>query len=195
MGSLRVNYIIRSKRQMRALAASTRQEIIDVLPRIGTVSVAKLATALGRPADSLYYHLRILRGVGLVRGAGYRTIKGRREALFRAVSPEMSLCYKLGKQGNGSEVNAVIASMLRLGIRDFRNSFESAQARVSGPDRELWALRRTGWLSRNRLVEVNRYMQKLNHVGAEPGSKGRLYAITVVLTPLDRQSHRGDGAE
>ena len=47
------NYIIRSKRQMRALAASTRQEILDVLPRMGTVSVAELATALGRPADAL----------------------------------------------------------------------------------------------------------------------------------------------
>ena len=49
MSGLEGNYIIRSKRQMRAPAAPTRQEIVDVLPGMGTVSVAELATALGRP--------------------------------------------------------------------------------------------------------------------------------------------------
>src|SRR5579864_6383208 len=33
------NYVIRNSRQMSALAASTRQEIVDVLPRMGAVSV------------------------------------------------------------------------------------------------------------------------------------------------------------
>jgi DNA-binding transcriptional ArsR family regulator len=113
MGGAEDNYVIRSKRQMRALAAPTRQEILDILPRMGTVSVAELAAALGRPADSLYYHLRILKNVGLVLSDGYRALNGRREALFRAVAPELSLCYELGKKGNGSEVNAIIA----LGIR------------------------------------------------------------------------------
>ena len=188
------NYVIRSKRQMRALAASTRQEIVDVLPRMGTVSVAELAATLGRAADSLYYHLHILKRVGLVLGAGYRTVNGRREALFRAVAPEMSLCYELGKQGNGSEVNAIIVSMLRLGIRDFSNSFAAGEAVVSGPNRELWAIRTTGWLSQSQVAEVNRYIEKLMQIAAEPGRKGRLYGITVVLTPLDRHSRRKDEA-
>jgi DNA-binding transcriptional ArsR family regulator len=182
-----VNYVIRRKRQMRALAASTRQEIVDVLPRMGTVSVAELAATLGRPADSLYYHLRILKRVGLVLGAGYRMLNGRREALFRAVAPEMSLRYELGKKGNGSEVNAIISSMLRLGIRDFSNSFEAGEAAVSGPNRELWALRTTGSLSQNQIAEVNRYIAKLMQIALEPGRNGRLYGITVLLTPLDRR--------
>jgi DNA-binding transcriptional ArsR family regulator len=186
------NYIIRSKRQMRALAASTRQEIVDVLPRMGTVSVAELANALHRPADSLYYHLRILKRVGLVLSPGDRMLNGRREALYCAVAPEMSLRYELGKKGNGREVNAIIASMLRLGTRDFRNSFETAEASVSGPNRELWALRTTGWLSREQITEVNRYIKKLMKLAAEPGRDGRLYAISVVLTPLDRRFPKRD---
>jgi DNA-binding transcriptional ArsR family regulator len=192
MSGLEDNYIIRSKRQMRALAASTRQEIVDVLPRMGTVSVAELASALGRPADSLYYHLRILKRVGLVLSAGTRRLNGRLESLFRAVAPEMSLCYEFGKNGNGSEVNAIIASMLRLGIRDFSNSFASADASVSGPKRELWALRKTGWLSQDQISEINRHMHALMRVMAVPGRNGRLYALTVVLTPLARRSHRRD---
>ena len=192
MSGLQNHYIIRSKRQMRALAAPTRQEIVDVLPRMGTVSVAELATALGRPADSLYHHLRILKRAGLVRNAGSRWLEGRRESLFRAVAPEMSLRYELGKKGNGRQINAIIAAMLRLGIRDFSNSFETTDASVSGPNRELWALRKTGWLSRAQIAEVNRYIEKLMHVMAAPSRNGRLYAVTIVLTPLSRRSHRHD---
>jgi DNA-binding transcriptional ArsR family regulator len=184
------NYIIRSKRQMQALAASTRQEIVDVLPHMGTVSVAELGAALGRPADSLYYHLRILKRVGLVLSAGSRRLDGRLESLFRAVAPEMSLYYELGKKGNASEVNAIIASMLRLGTRDFSNSFKTADASVSGPKRELWALRKTGWLSQDQVAEMNRHIHALMRVMAAPGRNGRLYAVTVVLTPLARQSYR-----
>ena len=192
MSGLEDNYIIRSKRQMRALAAPTRQEIIDVLPRMGTVSVAELGEALGRPADSLYYHLRILKRVGFVRSAGSHRLNGRRETLFRAIAPEMSLCYELGRKGNGSQVNAIIASMLRLGIRDFSNSFKTADASVSGPNRELWALRKTGWLSQAQIAEVNRYIEKLMHVMAAPSRNGRLYAVTIVLTPLSRRSNSRD---
>lgn len=188
------NYIIRDKRQMRALAASTRQEIVDMLPRLGTVSVAELATALRRPADSLYYHLRILKRVGLVLGAGSHRTNGRREVLFRAVAPEMRLCYELGRNGNGNEVNAIIASMLRLGIRDFRNSFKTGEATVSGPDRELWALRRTAWLSHRQIVKVNRYLHRLMREMAAAEHRGRLYAVTVVLTPLARRRPRREPA-
>jgi DNA-binding transcriptional ArsR family regulator len=179
-------YIIESKRQMRALAAATRQEIIDVLPGMGAVSVAELAAVLQRPADSLYYHLRILKRVALVLSAGGRRVGGRREALFRAVAPEMSLRYELGKKGNAREVNAIVASMLRLGIRDFGNSFGAAQAAVSGPHRELWALRKTGWLSQDQLAAVNRSIETLLTAMSKTRRRGRLYGITVVLNPLDR---------
>lgn len=177
---------------MRALAASTRQEIVDVLSRMGTVSVAELATALARPADSLCYHLRILQRLGLVLSAGSRRLAGRREALFRTVASELMLCYQLGKKGNGTEVNPIIASMLRLGIRDFRRSFETADASVSGPNRELWELRETGWLAQDQIAEVNRHIQRLRQIMATPGRNGRLYAVTVVLTPSAHRSRRRD---
>ena len=181
MASTKDNYIIRDKRQMRALAASTRQEIVDVLPRLGTVSVAELAAA-----DSLYYHLRILTRVGLVLTAGSRRANSRREVLFRAVARELTLSYQLGRNGNGNEVNAIIASMMRLGIHDFRNSFKAGEASVSGPNRELWALRRTAWLSKAQIAEVNRHIQRLMREMAAAKHPGRLFAVTVVLTPLAR---------
>ena len=48
-------YLIRSEKQLAALTAATRQELVDVLERLGTVSVRELAAALGRPADALNF--------------------------------------------------------------------------------------------------------------------------------------------
>jgi len=186
MGRQKHKYIIHRREQMRALAASTRQEILDVLPRMGSVSVAELAAALGRSPDALYYHLRMLKKVGLVLTAGFRDSRGRREELVRSIARDLSLSYRLGKNGNALEVNAIIASMLRLGIRDFARECRTGNAAVSGRKRELWALRSTAWLSGSQLAQLNRSIHDVLKLMTRPGRHGRLYAVSVVLTPITR---------
>jgi hypothetical protein len=78
--------------------------------------------------------------------------------------------------------------MLRLGIRDFRRVLEGGEAQVTGPSRDLWALRAIGWLSPDDVRDVNRKIRSLRTAVWKPKGKGRLYGITVLLTPLD---HRG----
>jgi DNA-binding transcriptional ArsR family regulator len=186
-------YVVRSKRQFAALASPARQEIVDVLSQMGTVSVAELAATLGRPADALYYHLRVLKRGELVLHAGYREQGERKEELFRTVSPDVRLQYESGTGGNVLEVTAIVGSMLRLGIRDFRRAFQSGSARVSGSGRELWALRRTGWLTSDEIAKVNQSIESLRQAVAKPRGRGRLYSITVLLTPVDHPV-RGESA-
>ncbi len=184
-------YAIRSKKQLAALASAARQEIVDVLSQMGTVSVAELAGALGRPADALYYHLRALQQAGLVVHAGDRSQGKRQEKLLRTASPDLQLRYKTGREDNGRQITAVVSSMLRLGIRDFRSAFRSGNAKVSGPGRELWALRKTGWLKPREIASVNEAIERLSNDVAKPRGRGRLYAITVLLTPLDHRARAG----
>lgn len=180
-------YVVRTKKQLAALASSARQEIVDVLSQMRTVSVSELAAALGRPADALYYHLRVLRHAGLVIRADYRNQGRRQGELFRTVSPHLQLQYEMGRRGNSREIAAIVGSMLRLGTRDFRRAFQSGDAIVSGSRRELWALRRTGWLTLEEIVKVNESIESLAHTVWKPRGRGRLYAITVLLTPLDHR--------
>jgi len=80
--------------------------------------------------------------------------------------------------------------VLRLGIRDFRRAFQEAgkgMVAVSGPYRELWALRKAGRLAPQEIAEINRSIHRLLDPLSKPKRKGRLYAITVLLTPVDRQ--------
>jgi DNA-binding transcriptional ArsR family regulator len=187
-------YVARTKKQLAALASSARQEIVDVLSQMGTVSVSELAASLGRPADALYYHLRVLRRAGLVMHADDRNQGRRHEELFRTVSPDLQLRYEMGRGGNSREITAIVGSMLRLGTRDFRRTFQSGDAKVSGSGRELWALRRTGWLTLEGIVRVNQSIESLVHAVSKPRGQGRLYAITVLLTPLDHRA-RGSGTK
>jgi Helix-turn-helix domain len=183
-------HVIRSKAQLRALASAPRQEIVDVLSRMGTVSVVELAATLGRPADALYYHLRVLVSVGLVVPVERVHAKGRRETCFRTVAPELLLEYSSTDRNRVRSTSAIVSSMLRLGIRDFRRSLAAGTAQLAGPRRELWALRATGWLTPEEIEGVNGKMQSLRDAVWKPKGKGRLYGITVLLTPLDQRARK-----
>jgi DNA-binding transcriptional ArsR family regulator len=183
-------FVITRGPQLRALASSTRQEVLDVLARLGTASVAQIAGALGRPADGIYYHLRVLRRVGLVTSPDGRSRAGRMEALFRTRAPEMVLGYGASPERNARAVTRIVASMLRLGVRDFRSSFASGHVRVKGPRRELWALRTTGWLSPAAVADLNRRIKGITRAAARTRRGRRLYGITILLTPLDHRARR-----
>ena len=187
-------FLIRDRRQLRSLASPVRQEIVDVLCELGAVAVTELAATLNRPADALYYHLRTLVKCGLVKRAGHRLNGKRKEELFRNVSPDLRLQYETGPSGNGREIITIVGSMLRLGTRDFARAFRHGDAKVSGAGRELWALRRTGWLTPRGVIELNRSMARLSEAVPKPRGRGRLYAITLLLTPVDRRLNpRGNG--
>lgn len=186
--SSRTNGTISKPVHLRALASPVRQELIDLLVRAGPASAAELGRLIQRPADGLYYHLRALQRVGLVTSAGIRASAGRREELFRAVHRQPTLRHDPSPGGNSPGVIGIVSSMLRLGIRDFKKGAASPDVRTHGPKRELWALRVTGWLTPSELAEANRQIRTLHEVPGKRSPKGKLYGITILLTPLE---HRG----
>jgi len=196
----RAKYVIRDQRQLKALVSAVRQEIVDALAEIGTASAGELAATLGRPADALYYHLRALKKSGLVVHAGFRTAGRRQEELFKAIAPDLQLHYEPEDRGNRRAVTAIVDSLLRLGVRDFRRAFAKGGVSVEGPRRDLWATRQIGWLLPKELESVNASIRRLRAAVSKPRRGGRLYAITVVLTPLemkssDRRKEKGLGEE
>ena len=176
--------------QLRVLASPLRQEILDLLARTGDAHVSEIASLLGRPADSLYYHLRALERVGLVRSSRARRNGTRGEMQFRAAHRVPTLLHDATPRGNTPAVASIVASMLRLGIRDFRNAAASDGVRTQGPRRELWALRVTGWLDPDQIAGINRQIQGLQEAVSRPRSRGKLYAVAVLLTPLTHRTRR-----
>lgn len=177
-------YLIRKPKQLSALVSAVRQEIADILGERGPASVAEIATTLGRPADALYFHLRAMMRAGLVRQAGYRKRGRHKEALYQTAG-ELMLAYEPRSTGNRRGIQAIVSSMMRLGIRDFGRALRHTDVNVSGPRRELWALRKTGRMPPAQVADVNQLIERLSHTVSRPSGHGRLYAITILLTPLD----------
>lgn len=160
-----------------------------MLARVDAVSLAELGALLGRPSDGLYYHVRMLERTGLVRSAGKRIVNGRPEALYRAVASQFALRYAPDPARHAAAVNGVVAAMLRLGARDFRRALSREGVRLAGPDRDLWALRTTGWLRPADVRRVNRLIRHLAETAVRGRPPGRLYAISALLAPLDDRKH------
>jgi len=188
MGKTIRAHLVEGKSQIASLASATRQEIVDVLPRLGTASVAEIAAALGRPPDGMYYHMRALQGVGLVVAAGHRNKAGRREALFRAVAQQVELRLEPRSPEKIKGATAIVGSMLRMGMRDYRRALKDPEAVLTGPKREVWPVRTTGWLTAAQVAKVNRLIQRLIGDVSESKGPGRLYGITIVFTQLEHRS-------
>jgi hypothetical protein len=176
--------------QKRVLSSPVRQELLDVLARVGKASLAELGALLGRPADGLYYHVRMLARAGLVRSAGVRARAGHREALFRATARQYAVRYTPASTPHLRAMNDIVSAMMRLGIRDFRRALAGGASRVDGPERDLRAMRTTGWLQGAHVRQVNRNIGALAKTVSRHDPRGRLYAVTVLLTPLDHRANR-----
>ncbi|HSE63623.1 MAG TPA: helix-turn-helix domain-containing protein, partial [Thermoanaerobaculia bacterium] len=112
--ALRSDRTISEPAQLQVLASPLRQEILDLLARTGDAQVSEIAALLGRPADSLYYHLRELTRVGLVVSSRARANGRRGEMLFRAAHREPTLRHDVSARGNTPAVASIVGSMLRL---------------------------------------------------------------------------------
>lgn len=178
---------VESPTQIRALASTVRQELVDALQALGEASVRALSQQLGRPADALYYHLRALLRAGLVRQSGSRQQGRHVEALYTTVAPEqpLQLRYATGPEADHAALMQVVDGMLRASGRAFERALADPACVTEGPERELWAGRIQGWLTPARLRRANALLRRLGALFA-PGQRpagSRLYALQFLLAP------------
>lgn len=177
-------------RQIRALSSPIRQDILDAVTAIGPCSVAELAAAIDRRPDGLYYHIRRLVKVGLLREAAGDG-SGRGELRLDVPKKGYYLEYEPESRANKAAILRVAAAMLRSADRGFRRAFDPRVAVVSGPRRNLWASRVRGALTPAELAEVNALMERLHAImrsgrrdAGDGAGRGRsLHELTIVLAP------------
>ncbi|HEY6942538.1 winged helix-turn-helix domain-containing protein [Dokdonella sp.] len=183
--------------EIALLASPTRIEIVDTLEALGeAVSVAELAAAVGRPADSLYYHLRQLAEGGLIEEE--TAPEGRRYRSRTRKGDRLRLRYRPGATANADAVGRVAASVLRVAGRDFARALADPGTVVEGPRRELWAARGKGWVDPAELAEINRLLARLMELVQKPATerpRGKLVALSWVLAPVEAKPARRSAAK
>jgi hypothetical protein len=179
--------------QIRLLSSPVRQELVDTLAALGgEASVADVAEQLGRPADGLYYHLRVLCRGGLVREVAPGDGEERRYRLAGAGDAPLRLAYRAGKVGNLAALGGFARGLLKVATRDFEAALRLKDVAVSGPRRELWTARNKGWLSPEELEEANKLIERLCEITSQPRAPGRerLMSLAFVLAPVSPRAKR-----
>jgi hypothetical protein len=176
---------VRGLRQLAVLASAVRQELVDAFAAHGPCAIADLAPLLGRTPESLYFHVRKLLAVGLLRGAGRRRRGSREEALYRTPGRRMVLdVTRLGPRRREALIRIVQAS-LRLVPRDVTRGMRAPGAVMAGPARTVYSARVQGWLSaaeRARIVELFEAIERVMSA-ARPGPGRTLTAVAIALAP------------
>jgi DNA-binding transcriptional ArsR family regulator len=181
---------ITDARHLRAIASPVRRDILDTVAALGALSVADLARRLGRPADRLYYHVRLLERVGLLGRSPSVAASGRDEDLFDVPARPIYIQYELGNARHRSAMRAMVGALLRQASTEFTAAYVPGEAVVNGPERDLWAGRVTGVLDRSarrRVVElVDELVAIFQSAGRRSTGGPAMHQLTFVLSPARR---------
>lgn len=176
---------IRDPAHIRLLSSPVRHELVDTLASVGgEATVTTLAEQLGRPADGLYYHLKLLVEGGLVherqRGNGDRTFM-----LAGSGRAPLRLSYDLTTEETSQALVSYVKGLLHVAESDFLAGMKSGPVEVKGPRRRLWAARNKGWLNHAELEEVNALLERLCELLSHPrdASRSLPMSLAFVLAP------------
>lgn len=180
-------YMIRRGEQLAAMASPVRQEIMDALAAGGPCSVSDLAGRLGRAADGLYHHLRLLLRVGLIVEHSRRKTAYRTEVVYAPVNMARRIQAHIDPRSPRSMKSweQAVATLLRLGIVDFRRALQGSPIVTQGAGRNLWCGRIKAYLTAEQLTRVNQLMDELFGLLSQgrPAGNAKLHAVTCLLVP------------
>jgi hypothetical protein len=189
-------HVVVSPQAWRVLMSPVRTEIAEALRCGGAMSMAELASATGRPADSLYRHVELLREAGFVVPAGFRKNGRHIEQLVDVAADDflLELNDAQGEQENLAVVDTV-RSFGRAAERAVRDASRARELRFDPANRNISINYELGWLTPEAYQEVRALVRRLKSIMDEGKRKreGRMYMTFVVATPVVRKSRRRSG--
>lgn len=168
------------------MASPVRQEIVDTLASLGgDASAADLALQLGRHADGLYYHLKVLCKAKLIVEIDARSQDERRYRLAGEASQPLRLAYRVADESQVAALRKFAHGLLQVAEKDFHEALVMPDVTLDGKMRQLWAARNKGWLSRSDLEEVNVLLERLCKLMSQTrtGERDQLLSCTFALAP------------
>jgi DNA-binding transcriptional ArsR family regulator len=184
--------------QLAALSSPLRLEILGLFTSADALAVADMATLMGRPAGSLYYHVGLLEKAGLLELAGSRPKGKRPEALYRPTAARFEVETEPGDALNVEHAVKTMASAFRMAERDLEAALSSGEACTEGSERTLYATRMHLRPSPKLLARINKHLQAIEDLlmkeaarRTAPAPDDQHLSLTITLLPLKGRS-RGD---
>ncbi|MCH8247282.1 MAG: helix-turn-helix transcriptional regulator [Bacteroidetes bacterium] len=174
----------------RVLVSSTlRRDILQLLSERGPSSVADLAADMGRPADALYYHFRLLIKNDLIAKFETRPSSRRDETIYTLIRKQNAKTRADIQSKSPEEAS----SLLSTTEKEYERGFSLPGTVTQGKNINLLANRRSVWLTDDELKNLKNHLSAVDEILQESRMKrddGQLYAFTYVLSPLEMRPIR-----
>jgi DNA-binding transcriptional ArsR family regulator len=199
-------HLITTPKAWAAYIAPVRLEIVETMRMVAPCSIAELAAATDRPADTLYRHIEKLRKVGVVVEAGVRRSGRRFEQVFDLAGDDFRPQLRDTSPRVVSKMfEDATKSIAKILLRTTRDAAAAEQI-VYGPDERNASVKfEHAWLTpedfaqlRELFVGVKRFMDArkatkdaagnaTKETSKERPRESRLYLATFAAVPVHRR--------
>ncbi len=214
---------VRTPAQWAALTSPVRVEIIEYLKLAGRSPVGRIADALGRAPDSLYFHLRKLTRAGIVFESAARSLPRRRAgapspdarpprprapaalspsrgpATFQLAADRIRLDYDARTGRNVPRLKRLVGAVFRMADRAFGRAIDADRVRLEGPRANAYVRRQVSWLTDADVARVLRHYAAIERILCagqnRPAARpgGRFMNTAIFIAAAPR--HRPAGAQ
>lgn len=184
--------LVTDPRMWSALNSPIRLEICEMLRCIAPCSVAELAEALHRPADTLYRQLDQLEQAGFLHRVGYRKVGRHAEQLVDLTASDFLIDFEGSEPSASGAAIVATAKCAMHGIVAALEGAASAGAVEAGRSRRNTAiLYELSWLTPERFAELRSLLQQVKRLldDGKRERKGDLYLTVGLASPVVRK-HR-----
>jgi DNA-binding transcriptional ArsR family regulator len=183
-------HLVSSPAAWEVLVSPVRTEIAEALRLLGPCSVADVAQAIDRPADTLYRHIELLQEAGFVREAGFRKGDRNVEQLLDVVADDFIIEFHDSKgDAENKAIIQTVNSFTGAMQRAVRDSAAAKQLVFDAGERNLSINYELSWLTPEKFQEVRALIRRLKGIMDEGKKRreGRLYMTLAIATPVTRK--------
>ena len=179
-------FMISTVDQMETLASPVRHQIHLAMEMLGPCSVNQLAERMGRVPETLYYHVRRLEKVGIIKQVGSHTVGARDEAIFQLQSKRLRVDPSQTSPRFLRAMAKGCGSLLRFAHRSFEQALDRKAERRVILKRSLRIEQVAVRLSMQNLAELNKRLDSVQEFLSDADQAGgkQMYVVTISTAPL-----------
>jgi DNA-binding transcriptional ArsR family regulator len=174
-----------------ALASPFRIELIGLFGQEDELSVSDMARRTGRPATSLYHHLRVLEDAGILEAVGTRPKGKRFETVYAVAESMLGIAHDPDDPTSRPKIAKTVEAAFRSASRDLVAALDRDDLQPEGPGRNVFSLVLTSRMSPEQLARINERLRALEELIAEecandpgPGPDDQFLSLTLCLAPV-----------
>ena len=170
--------------------APARLELVESMRMIAPCSIAELAAAIDRPADTLYRHIEKLQKIGVVVEAGVRRTGRRFEQVFDLAGDDFRPQFRDSSARTANKMfNETTRSIAKILLRTTRDAAAAEQI-VYGPvERNASVKFEHAWLTPEEFVQLRELFLGIKRFmdARKSRREGRLYLAAFAAVPVHRK--------